>query len=248
MSAVSVGVRGDVVVFLKTCEGPCGQTKVASSIQRESEFPSNGSKNGRPYFKPLCKKCYAAAHRVAAMTPEQREHRNALKRAEYARSMADPEQRALVRNRERDHRREMRKKDPEFVAAERRRSREWRRRKREQDPEYFSPERRAQRAAERQERARASSSGKGGRSRLAADPFRDWLAAYSRARGGLSSDEIGQELGIVGRRVRGVLYDGQDHVSLDVVDRALTNSRIVVHAAGRVVVTLDDLYPFGAAA
>lgn len=85
-----------------------------------------------------------------------------------------------------------------------------------------------------------------------AAPFIAWLRAYGAVRGfGPERDEEGREtwrtealaieLGLVERRVRSLLAGEQAHVSVDVVSRALTEARIVVSVAGRLVVTLDDL-------
>jgi hypothetical protein len=78
--------------------------------------------------------------------------------------------------------------------------------------------------------------------RVLASPFRDWLLAYRETSELRGSDELALELGIEARRVRSVLSGESTRVTLDIVDRALTNARWSIHVWGRMVVTIDDLY------
>jgi hypothetical protein len=125
-------------------------------------------------------------------------------------------------------------------------AREYHRRKRQADRDGVNEQARMDYALRMERRGRpAKYHGTvidGTRPELPAGPFREWLAAYRRARGLGSAAELAQELGLVERRVRSQLAGGQASVSVDVVSRALTEARVVVDVGGRTVVTLDDLY------
>jgi hypothetical protein len=74
-------------------------------------------------------------------------------------------------------------------------------------------------------------------------PFRDWLLAYQVDTGLDSAVALAEELGIQERRVRYVLAEEAENVSLDVVDRALIEARRTVEVGGRTIFGLEDLYP-----
>lgn len=85
--------------------------------------------------------------------------------------------------------------------------------------------------------------GRGGRARVPAEPFRKWLFAYGEWLGDLTAEAIAPELGLVVRRVYSWMYEGQSKVALDLVDQAIAYCPTEITVDGRVIYEIGDLYP-----
>jgi hypothetical protein len=77
--------------------------------------------------------------------------------------------------------------------------------------------------------------------RVLAEPFRKWWLAYIETIEE-TSPTAALQLGIDPRRIYGLLKREFPNISLDIVDRALTNCQWTVQVDGKMIVTLDDLY------
>jgi hypothetical protein len=120
---------------------------------------------------------------------------------------------------------------------------------RQEDPERLREESRLGYALRRERAGKPVRSPRptvidGTQPRILAGPFFDWLTAF-RDLADLPDEALARSLGMTERRLRSVLAREYERVSMDVVDRALTNAWFVVDVAGRPVVRFDDLYAEG---
>jgi len=240
-----VAIRNGRIVVLKVCCA-CFEEKICTTGE-DSEFPPREAKaDGSPAWRSYCKVCLP-------------QRSKAYRKANSAR----------LKEQSRERRREKRKTDPEWAEQERKRHRESKRRAwadpvkrekilardrerkrklRERDRERINEDNRMWYALRRERE------GKTVRSRTAtidepastapASTFRRWLVEYAqRANLGTERSKLAWDLGLNPRRVHAVLSREYETVSLDVVSCALTHAAFLVEIDGRVIATIDDLYP-----
>lgn len=233
------------IVLLKVCAGPCGRELVCSPIPEESSFALNGyGPNGTRRWKPLCKTCYRDYQRDYRV--KNGEHLRANARAAHAARMQDPEYAARLRVQWRETKGRL-VRDPEWKTRTREYARLWKARRRAEQPERVNEDQRMYYALRRDREGKTVNHRwtviDGTQPRIPAAPFRRWILSYAELaelEGNVHA--LARDLGIEPRRVSSLYAEEYDRVALDVVSRALTNARFIVHLDGRAIVTVDDLY------
>ena len=243
VSAVRVGIRDGQVVHLKRC-ARCKETKVARDHPDSEFWVSNRNPDGSvKFWQGYCKACskerrreYVEANRERVNEQRRKRHRERME--------TDPAYRERHRVASRAAHLRWMERDPEAEEKLRTAARNYQRRRRAEDPEAVNELARLEYAlrAEREGRTvkRSRTVIDGTAPRVDADPFRAWLEAYMAATG-LGPQVVAEDLGLVPRRLRGVLA-GQAKVAVDVVDRALVAARFPIEVAGRLILRIDDLY------
>lgn len=218
--------RDCVLVKVKDCHG-CGEEKICEDGP-ESEFPI-AARRPAVTWHPLCKRCRNEAHQERKQSdPEYAAHvreRQKINRELWAQK---EENREKIRAASRKYWRRIRKEDPERI-------REWYR--------MGYALRRMREGKEVRHRWTVID---GVRPRISAGPFKAWLGEYGRQwRYADNSEQIALSLHLPQRTIYRVLYENLGQVEIDLVSRALTNAPNLVELDGRIIATIDDLYPEG---
>lgn len=242
--ATRVAVRDGLVIRLKTCTR-CGVEKVAHEDMAFSEFQTkgrnaDGSVRG---WASRCRPCTSELRKERGPA-ESKEVRQARSRATYERTKADPVRWAAWKKRNAEAVLRWRAKDPDRVRelqrnADSRRRKGIRERRREDARMYY----RLKMEREGKQVRAVGTVVDGTCPRKPAAPFAQWLEAYAEKVGVESSEWLGELLHIDARRIRAIRSEGQTHVSLDIVDTALSHTEVEVEVGGVTVFGLDDLYP-----
>lgn len=245
MGTTRTGVRDGRPVLLKTCAG-CGKEKVCDADPARSEFVLNGVRNGNQRWKPLCRECYAPTRRKANRSHAENEREKQRGRERYAAQKKDPAWRERRRQLDRASK-QRRLEDPEkrerilAQAREGQRRRRRRRRKEVNEAQRMRYALRREREGKKVRRLRTVVDGT--RPRIPMEPFRRWLVGWMAATGVEGSITAGRWLGIDPRRITGVMNRQTPQITVDIVDRAILRSRVVVEVDGVPIYRFDDLYP-----
>lgn len=195
------------------------------------------------HWSTRCRKCYNERQNKRRKEAS-REKTNARRRVRYREKMADPE----FAERRRAYGLAYYYAHPERKLRIQQNQKNWKDRRRKERGEEVRELSRIDR------RLRLERDGKTPRKRavtvvdltqprVPAEPFRRWVAEYSRySYYDVNSEEFAAELGLHTRRVFSVMSGEFEQVRLDVVSRALTEAQETVYLDGRMIVTIDDLY------
>lgn len=243
-AVVWVGEYEGRLVQFRRCSNPeCGvEGPCLDSL--ESIFPIGSRAGGKIHWRPLCRVCFNAwqKERRKPLSEEQLE----VRRARYHERMKDPEYAEYRRAWGRQYYAE----SPERRASIRAYSVEWRKGRGDRSGPWGDRIRendRLRHALRAEREGRPMRPRKtvvdGTQPRMPVEPFQAWLTEYGKVSGvGDAYDALGESLDVPPRRICSVMTSQYPRVSIDVVSRALTNSKWIVEVGGRPVVTIDDMY------